>query len=99
MKKILFVCLGNICRSPAAEVVFSTRAEANNLFTIVDSAGTGNWHVGEPAYPEMVKAAAKRGYDLSPLRARQVTQIDFGGYDLIVTMDENNTRDVERIRF
>lgn len=98
MKKILFVCLGNICRSPTAEAVFAHKAQAAGLPVLVDSAGTGNWHVGEPPYGPMTAAAAQRGYDLSPLRARQFIQADFGSYDLIVVMDDDNLRDVEARR-
>jgi protein-tyrosine phosphatase len=98
MQKILFVCLGNICRSPSAEAVFARKAQAARYPVIVDSAGTGNWHVGEPPYGPMQRAASKRGYDLSALRARQITASDFDGFDLIVAMDEANLRDIERLR-
>lgn len=98
MKKVLFVCLGNICRSPAAEAIFAQKAEKSGLLVICDSAGTGNWHVGDQPYQAMVEAAGERGYDLSTLRARQVTREDFLNFDLIVTMDDNNKRDVEAIR-
>lgn len=98
MKKVLFVCLGNICRSPAAEAVFAQKAEQAGLLVLTDSAGTGNWHVGEPPYGPMIAAAQERGYDLSALRGRQFTREDFGAFDLIVTMDEANLQDVERLR-
>ncbi|PTQ75634.1 low molecular weight protein-tyrosine-phosphatase [Celeribacter persicus] len=98
MQKILFVCLGNICRSPSAEAVFAAKAQAARLPVIVDSAGTGNWHVGEPPYGPMQRAASARGYDLSSLRARQITVLDFEGFDLIIAMDEANLRDIERLR-
>ncbi|WP_417249348.1 low molecular weight protein-tyrosine-phosphatase [Celeribacter sp.] len=98
MRKILFVCLGNICRSPAAEAV--TRAKAASLFPdlTLDSAGTGAWHVGEPPYGPMQAVGAARGYDLSPLRARQFHAGDFDAFDLIVVMDEENQRDAEGLR-
>ncbi|WP_394179298.1 low molecular weight protein-tyrosine-phosphatase [Yoonia maritima] len=92
--RILFVCLGNICRSPAAEGV--VRAMAPHL--TLDSAGTGGWHVGDPPYGAMQEAAGQRGYDLSPLRARQFTAEDFDAFDLIVAMDRQNRADIERLR-
>lgn len=92
--KVLFVCLGNICRSPAAEGVF--RAMAPEVET--DSAGTGSWHVGEPPYGPMQTAARDRGYDLSDLRARQFRAADFERFDLIVGMDDSNLANMERLR-
>jgi protein-tyrosine phosphatase len=90
--KILFVCLGNICRSPVAEGVFAHVAEQaghGDRFKL-DSAGTGSWHVGNPPDPRSVVAAAARGIDLSNLRARQVCQRDFMTFDLILAMDAAN---------
>ncbi|WP_339693175.1 low molecular weight protein-tyrosine-phosphatase [Celeribacter baekdonensis] len=98
MQKIVFVCLGNICRSPTAEAVVATKARARAQAILVDSAGTGDWHVGEPPYGPMQAAAARRGYDLSTLRARQVCAGDFEAFDVIVVMDEANQRDVEALR-
>ncbi len=92
--KVLFVCLGNICRSPAAEGVF--RAMAGDVDT--DSAGTGGWHVGEPPYGPMQAAARDRGYDLSDLRARQFEASDFDRFDLIIGMDASNIANMERLR-
>lgn len=92
--RVLFVCLGNICRSPAAEGV--VRARAPDWDT--DSAGTGNWHVGEAPYPPMQKAAMQRGVDISDLRARQFRPGDFDRFDLIVVMDNENLEAVERQR-
>ncbi|WP_172327000.1 low molecular weight protein-tyrosine-phosphatase [Mangrovicoccus sp. HB161399] len=94
MTRILFVCLGNICRSPAAEGVM--RALAPDWH--IDSAGTGDWHVGEPPYGPMQQAARARGYDLGSLRARQFTRADFGLWDRIVVMDGSNLANVERLR-
>jgi len=94
MQAILFVCLGNICRSPSAEGV--VRSLAPDL--ILDSAGTGNWHVGAAPYGPMQVAAKLRGYDLSRLRARQVTREDFDRFDLIIAMDDHNRADLEALR-
>lgn len=98
MHKILFVCLGNICRSPSAEAVFAAKAKYARFPVIVDSAGTGGWHVGEAPYGQMQAAAKLRHYDLSSLRARQFTVEDFNHFNLIVAMDEANLRDIERLR-
>lgn len=93
-RRILFVCLGNICRSPAAEGVF--RQIADGIET--DSAGTGQWHVGKPPYRPMQEAALARGYDLSDLRARLFTPADFERFDLIIAMDDANLSDIEQQR-
>ncbi|MEL6683892.1 MAG: low molecular weight protein-tyrosine-phosphatase [Pseudomonadota bacterium] len=92
--RIVFVCLGNICRSPAAEGVMRNLAPDLTL----DSAGTGGWHVGDPPYSPMQEAAARRGIALDDLRARQFNRADFAGFDLIVAMDRQNKADVERLR-
>ncbi|MBY6162441.1 low molecular weight phosphotyrosine protein phosphatase [Mameliella alba] len=93
--RILFVCLGNICRSPSAQAVVRAKARARGLDLHLDSAGTGAWHVGEPPYGAMQKAARARGYEMSDLRARQVTVEDFNRFDLIVAMDEQNLDDLK----
>lgn len=93
-QKILFVCLGNICRSAAAEGVF--RALAPDMLT--DSAGTSNWHVGEPPYDPMQQASRARGFDISDLRARQFVAVDFTRFDLILAMDARNQQDIEALR-
>ncbi|WP_407495398.1 low molecular weight protein-tyrosine-phosphatase [Pseudooceanicola sp. MF1-13] len=92
--RILFVCLGNICRSPAAEGV----VRAMDPTLTLDSCGTGGWHVGEAPYGPMQQAAMARGYDLSDLRARQFTPKDFARFDLILCMDGQNLEDVEAQR-
>lgn len=94
-RSILFVCLGNICRSPAAEGVL--RSLAGDRLAI-DSAGTGRWHLGEPPCPQMIAAAARRGHDIAHLRARQITRGDFSRFDLIVGMDADNIAGIERLR-
>lgn len=90
-KKVLFVCLGNICRSPAAEGVFLhlLRAEGLEEAFVVDSAGTGGWHAGESADRRMLEAARRRGVHL-PSVARQVRGDDFERFDLILAMDREN---------
>lgn len=94
MPRILFVCLGNICRSPTAEGVL--RAKAPDFE--IDSAGTANWHTGKSPYGPAIEAAAARNYDLTPLRARQVAPQDFHEFDLILAMDENNLADLKQIQ-
>ncbi len=94
-KRILFVCLGNICRSPAGEGVFKGLVEQRGLEgeIEVDSAGTGAWHVGEGPDPRMSSAAARRGHRLLG-RARRFTARDFQRFDLIIAMDRSNRRDI-----
>jgi protein-tyrosine phosphatase len=89
---ILFVCMGNICRSPTAEGVFRARAEQAGLAEQlhIDSAGTGDWHVGNRPDPRSTEYAARRGYDLSTQRARQVVAGDFERFDHIYAMDHDN---------
>lgn len=87
---ILFVCLGNICRSPLVEAVARQRCAEAGLSVTVASCGTGNWHVGKGADARMLRAAAAAGYDLSVHRARQVRSSDFDHYDWVLAMDEDN---------
>ncbi len=96
--RILFVCLGNICRSPSAEAVLRAKAHDRGLDLQIDSAGTGAWHVGKPPYGPMQEAARSRGYDMSDLRARQVTVADFDRFDLLIAMDQDNMRDLQHLR-
>jgi len=98
MTRILFVCLGNICRSPSAEGVVRAVATQAGLDLTLDSAGTGDWHVGEPPCPGMVRACAERDFDISGLRARQMRRADFERFDLIIGMDPSNIDDIEAIR-
>jgi protein-tyrosine phosphatase len=90
--RILFVCMGNICRSPTVEGVFRRLAQerAPHLPLEIDSAGTHDYHVGEPPDSRAVSAAARRGIDLRGLRARQVSDADFERFDLILAMDRLN---------
>lgn len=97
MQKVLFVCLGNICRSPTAEGVFRRKVEARGLSERVqiDSAGTSNYHPGKAPDPRTCEAAARRGLDLTGLRARQITDEDFETFDWIVAMDESNLSNLQ----
>jgi protein-tyrosine phosphatase len=98
--KVLFVCLGNICRSPTAEGVFRHKLRAAGLEdrVQVDSAGTGDWHVGKAPDSRTRQAALRRGYDLSAQRARQVEVTDFQRFDLILAMDQSNLRNLQALR-
>lgn len=95
--KILFVCLGNICRSPLAEAVFRARAEAAGLAVEVDSAGTGAWHVGEAPDQRAQAEARRHGLDISHLRARQVAAADFARFDRIYALDAHNLAALRRL--
>ena len=97
-QRLLFVCLGNICRSPAAEGVFLHLIASEGLEDrfVVDSAGTGGWHVGNPADRRMRAAAERRGIHL-PSRARQIELADFTSFDRILTMDDDNLRNVRSL--
>ena len=94
MKRVLFVCLGNICRSPAAEGVFRAKARARGVEVYIESAGTGAWHAGNPPDGRMIKAALKRGYDISHQRARQVADADFFEFNYLLAMDLANHTDL-----
>ena len=98
MTSVLFVCLGNICRSPLAEAAFAREAAKLGLDIEVDSAGTGDWHVGHPPDTRAAAVAKRNGADISHLRARQVTPDDFRRFDHIVALDGENLRDLEAMR-
>lgn len=92
MTAILFVCLGNICRSPLAEGILRHRIEAAGLSAAVsvDSAGTASWHTGKSPDPRSIAIAARNGIDLTSQRARQVAPADFTCFDMILAMDADN---------
>ena len=94
--RLLFVCMGNICRSPTAEAVFADllRREAPHAGIEIDSAGTHDYHLGAPPDARAIAAARRRGIDMSALRARQLVAEDFTRFDLLLAMDERNRRDM-----
>lgn len=98
--KVLFVCLGNICRSPTAEGIFRHYVEQAGLSDTIsiDSAGTADWHIGKTPDPRTQAAAAQRGYDLSGLRGRQAQPEDFSKFDLILAMDKSNLSNLQAIQ-
>jgi len=93
-RSVLFVCLGNICRSPLAEAALQREAERLGLSIEIDSAGTGDWHVGCPPDPRAQAVAARSGVDIAQLRARQVTVEDFRRFGRIVALDAHNLEDL-----
>ena len=99
MIRVLFVCLGNICRSPTAHGVFESMIQNRGLDHLIqiDSCGTGGWHVGESPDKRATAHARKRGYELSHLRARQIQPNDFYHFDYILAMDEANLRELDLI--
>ena len=96
---VLFVCMGNICRSPTAQGVFERLVEEAGLETqiVIDSAGTHAYHIGEPPDRRATQAAANRGIDLTPQRARRVHEDDFESFDYVLAMDNSNLEDLRAI--
>nr|MBA3972156.1 low molecular weight phosphotyrosine protein phosphatase [Bacteroidota bacterium] len=94
MKKVLMVCLGNICRSPLAEGILRAKADEHNAKVIIDSAGTSNYHIGQGPDKRTISNAMQHGVDLSKLKARQFTVSDFDEFDHIFVMDSSNYSDV-----
>jgi protein-tyrosine phosphatase len=99
MSQILFVCLGNICRSPSAQAIFEDLLEPRNIadMVMVDSAGTSDYHIGEPPCQTMQRAARVRGIDMSHMRSRQIRPEDFERFDHIYALDEANLSDLLRM--
>lgn len=97
MKSILFVCLGNICRSPLAEGIAKEIVRRKELNIKIDSAGTGDWHVGKEPCSNSIKVAQMNGIDISNQRARQVTKADFKDFDMIIALDSSNIENLKLI--
>jgi protein-tyrosine phosphatase len=95
---VLFVCLGNICRSPLAEAAFRHEARLTGLDVAIDSAGTGDWHLGQAPDPRAQAVARKYGVDISAYRARQVMVADFGRFKHIVALDTQNLADLRALQ-
>ena len=98
MPSVLFVCLGNICRSPTAEAVLKKKAKLCGVDLCVESAGTSAVHQGEPPDMRSIKAGERRGYDFTGQKSRQVTPGDFCIFDYVLAMDENNLTDLKRLK-
>ena len=96
-RKLLFVCLGNICRSPLAEGIAKAKIEKLNLQIIVDSAGTSSWHEGSPPCLNSILIAKKYGIDISKQKSRPVKKDDFINFDMIFALDNNNLDDLKRM--
>lgn len=99
MKSILFVCLGNICRSPIADGIARDLVKKHKLDILVDGAGTGSWHIGEPPCKDSQTIAKQNGVDISMLRARQVNGEDIHRFDVVVAMDAKNVADLKALGF
>ena len=94
--KVLFICLGNICRSPTAEAVFRARAAQAGLEVVIDSAGTSGWHIGEAPDPRAVSTGEARGYSFAGQAARKTIRADFGEFDYILAMDWENLKALKK---
>lgn len=97
VKSILFVCLGNICRSPLAEGIAKQYLKEKNINLVIESAGTGHWHIGEKPCDNSIKVAKLNGVDISNQRAQQVKKSDFKNFDLIVGLDDSNISNLKNI--
>lgn len=97
IKSIMFVCLGNICRSPIAHGVALKYAKENNLDIVIDSAGTGDWHIGNAPCEHSIEVAKQNNVDISKQKARQVTKEDFSKFDLVVGLDDSNVANIKNL--
>jgi protein-tyrosine phosphatase len=97
MHSVLFVCLGNICRSPLAEAAFREAAAHIKMNAHIDSAGTGNWHVGRAPDPRSIAVAAQHGIDIGGYKARQVAHDDFYNFTHIIALDRQNLADLKNL--
>ncbi|MDM5271869.1 low molecular weight phosphotyrosine protein phosphatase [Sulfurovum sp. zt1-1] len=98
-KKVLFVCLGNICRSPLAEGVAQKHIDEYSLPLYVESAGTSNWHEGEAPCHNSIKVAQNNGIDISRQRSRPITKLDITSFDYVIAMDTQNQADLKAFGF
>lgn len=94
---ILFVCLGNICRSPLAEAIAKDVCNKKGLYPVIESAGTGSWHIGEPPCQNSQIIAKTKGLDISTYQARQVNETDFKKFDLIIGLDNSNISNLKKM--
>ncbi len=99
MQSILFVCLGNICRSPLADGIANKIAREHDLELHADSAGTSQWHIGKPPCDNAIKIAARNGVDISGLRARTLHRLDPDTFTYVVAMDRQNRKDLESLGY
>ncbi len=99
MIRVVFVCLGNICRSPLAEGAFRSHVEMRGLSHLfeIDSAGTAGYHVGEPPDPRSIEVARKHGVDLTNQRSRKFVRADLHTFDVVVAMDHSNLKNIKRL--
>ena len=97
VKSILFVCLGNICRSPLAEGIAKNYTKEKNINLVIESAGTGHWHIGEKPCDNSIKVAKLNGVDISNQKAQQVKKSDFKNFDLIIGLDDSNISNLKNL--
>ena len=97
VKSILFVCLGNICRSPLAQGIAEQYIKEKNIELVVQSAGTGSWHIGEAPCENSIKVASLNGVDISKQKAQQVKKSDFKNFDLIIGLDDSNISNLKNL--
>jgi protein-tyrosine phosphatase len=97
MNSVIFVCLGNICRSPLAEGIAKKIVEQKSLHVRVASAGTSSWHAGEAPCTNSIKVAQKNGIDISSFKASQITKQELGEFDIVIALDESNYGDLKKL--
>ena len=97
VKSIIFVCLGNICRSPLAEGIAKEYIKEKNIDIIIQSAGTGNWHIGDAPCENSIKVALLNGVDISKQKAQQIKKDDLKNFDLVVALDDSNISNLKNL--